>query len=414
MTIRRQPSDFRVEEKPAPGFLDSLRDRPGRDAQYAVYTLAKTSIATPDAAAFLARELGVRQGQVAYAGLKDKHAETRQLVSVPDGATRRPERVDGRGWSAELLGFSGQPVSAECITGNRFSIVVRDLTRERVRTMERRAGALRRRDRPDSLLVINYFGDQRFGSARHGQGWVARHLIRGEFEQALRLAVGTPSRKDAGRTRRITRACATAWGKWDDLVAQLPRCPERAAFETLASGGSFRDAFAALPYFTQAMSVEAYQSHLWNEAARLLARRIADDTPPAETGNENRIRGPRLLRSDDPFGEMLFPVAAAVSERWRTLVLPLLSRRTRLEDPWADAVSTVLSEQGLTLDDLRIPGLRRPFFGEAPRPLFVDAAEFELSRAEPDELTPGRLHVSVSFDLPRGAYATVVLRALGE
>ncbi len=413
MTIRRQPSDFRVEEQPAPGFLASLHDRPGRDAPHAVFALSKTSIATPDAAGFLARELRVRQGQVAYAGLKDKHAETRQLVSVP-AAGRPAERVQGRGWSAELLGFAGQPVSADCIAGNRFRVVVRDLTRERVRTMERRAGALRRRDRPDSVLVVNYFGDQRFGSARHGQGWVARHLIRGEFEQALRLAVGTPSRKDAGRTRRITRACATAWGNWDDLVAQLPRCPERAAFETLASGGSFHDAFAALPYFTQAMSVEAYQSHLWNEAARLLARRIADDTPPAETGNEDRIRGPRLLRSDDPYGDMLFPIAAAVSERWRTLVLPLLSRRTRLEDPWADAVSTVLSEEGLTLDDLRIPGLRRPFFGEAPRTLFADADGFELSRAEPDELTPGRLCVTVSFDLPRGAYATVVLRALGE
>lgn len=413
MTIRRQPSDFMVEEQPAPGFLDSLRNRPGRDAPHAVYALAKSSIATPDAAGFLARELRVRQGQVAYAGLKDKHAETRQLVSVP--ATRRPaERVEGRGWSAELLGFTGQPMTAECIAGNRFRIVVRDLTRERARTMERRAAALRPHDEPGSLLVVNYFGDQRFGSARHGQGWVARHLIRGEFEQALRLAIGTPSRKDAGRTRRITRACATAWGHWSDLVAQLPRCPERAAFEVLASGGSFRDAFAALPYFTQAMSVEAYQSYLWNQAARLLARQIADETPPTESGGTIRIRGPRLLRSDDPFGEMLFPVAASVGERWRTLILPLLSRRTRLEDPWSQAAATVLAEQGLTLDGLRIPGLRRPFFGEAPRPLFVHAEGFALSRAEADELTPGRLRVTVSFDLSRGAYATVVLRALGE
>lgn len=413
MTIRRQPSDFRVEERPAPGFLESLCDRPGRDAPHAVYVLVKTSIATPDAAGFLARELGVRPGQVAYAGLKDKHAETRQLVSVPAGR-RSPDRVEGRGWSAELLGFVGQAITADCISGNRFVIVVRDLTREQVRTMERRAIALRRRDAPNSLLIVNYFGDQRFGSARHGQGWVGLHLIRGEFEQALRLAVGTPSPKDSGRTRKITRACATAWGHWDDLVAQLPRCPERAAFEMLAEGGSFRDAFAALPYFTQAMCIEAYQSYLWNETARLLARRIADETRPVQAGGTDRVRGSRLLRTDDPFGEMLFPVASAVGEHWRTLVLPLLSRRTRFEDAWADAASAVLREQGLTLNDLRIPGLRRPFFGEAPRRLFVDASNFELTQTEADDLSPGRLRVTVSFDLPRGAYATVVLRALGE
>ncbi|MCL4742088.1 MAG: tRNA pseudouridine(13) synthase TruD [Phycisphaerales bacterium] len=414
MTIRRQPSDFRVEERSAPGFVESLRDRPGRDAPHAVYTLAKASIATPDAAGFLARELGVRQGQVAYAGLKDKHAETSQLVSVPADGARLPDRVEGRGWSARLLGFAGQAVTAECITGNRFVIVVRDLTRDRVRTMERRAIALGGRGAPGSLLVVNYFGDQRFGSARHGQGWIARHLIRGEFEQALRLAVGTPSRKDAGRTKKVTRACAAAWGRWDDLVAQLPRCPERAAFETLAAGGTFRDAFAALPYFTQAMSVEAYQSYLWNETARLLARHIADESPSAQNGGAERIRGPRLLRTDDPFGEMLFPVAAAVAAPWRTLVLPLLSRRTRLEGAWAEAASAVLHGEGLTLDDLRIPGLRRPFFGEAPRPLFVEADAFGMSPAVADELTRGRFRVTVSFDLPRGAYATVVLRALGE
>ena len=46
----------------------------------------------------------------------------------------------------------------------------------------------------------------------------------------------------------------------------------------------------------------------------------------------------------------------------------------------------------------------------------MTAANFTVSDAEPDELSgeAKKFRRSVSFDLPRGAYATVLLRALGE
>jgi tRNA(Glu) U13 pseudouridine synthase TruD len=76
----------------------------------------------------------------------------------------------------------------------------------------------------------------------------------------------------------------------------------------------------------------------------------------------------------------------------------------------------VLEVEGLKPSDLKLPGLRRPFFGEAERPLFVRAEGFELSAREPDEMAQGRARIkrTVRFDLPRGAYATVVLRAVGQ
>jgi tRNA(Glu) U13 pseudouridine synthase TruD len=61
-----------------------------------------------------------------------------------------------------------------------------------------------------------------------------------------------------------------------------------------------------------------------------------------------------------------------------------------------------------------VPGLRRPDFGEAPRGLFAEAAGFALDPPTADELFADRLRRSVRFELPRGAYATVLLRALGQ
>lgn len=92
----------------------------------------------------------------------------------------------------------------------------------------------------------------------------------------------------------------------------------------------------------------------------------------------------------------------------------MLAPGVSLVEPWAAAAQHVIAEHNLTTGDLRIPGLKRPFFGKAERPLFARAGGFSLTPRHPDELTPKRFKVVVAFDLPRGSYATVVLRALGQ
>lgn len=405
MTIRRQPEDFVVHERLAEEFHNGLVAGHSAQARHAVYQLSKTSLATPEAIQRLAKALGTRHAVIAYAGLKDKHAQTTQHVSAPfDDPARAaslPPEVSGPGWSARHLGWSDHEISAQSIDGNRFTIVVRDLSRDAANQMHTRATLLALAD--GSLIVTNYFGDQRFGSARHGRGWIARALIAGDFESALKLAIATPARKDSGKTRDFTRLAATAWGAWDRLARELPRCPERAPIEALAQGATFRDAFTTLPYFLQSMYVEAFQSHLWNRTAHRLMASLAHASQH------------ELLVTPDAFGELAFAPASALDEAWQSLDLPLLDKGTFLHEPWKDAALASLSDEGLTQADLRIPGLRRPYFGEAPRQLFIRALEFFMSPPERDELSgPSRWRRTVVFGLPRGSYATVVLRALGQ
>lgn len=437
MTIRRVPEDFRVQEVLEPTFaagigpLAPLLAHAGTDGPlHAVLALVKTSTTTPEAIAGLAKALAVPGGGggVDYAGLKDKHAVTEQHVSVPVAPAAAPSLdtrlaaapapgIEGRGWTAHLLGWSRQPVAAPCITGNRFTLVVRDLAPGASTEMDVRAKMLtapgsQTDPRGLRLVVVNYFGAQRFGSARHGRGFVAQHLIRGEFEAALRLAIASPARKDSGKVRTFTRLAATKWGRWAELADELPRCPERAAIEHLArrpapTESDFRDAFAALPYFTQQMCVESFQSHLWNEVARLLARRIASEATCKPRA--------RLVSSDDPFGVMLFPESRALTPAWLACAPALLGPGAVLRPPWGGEAQQVLAEAQLTLGAMVIPGMRRPTFGAVDRPLLAAATDFELGPPEPDVMSsPGRVLRRVRFELPRGAYATVVLRALGQ
>lgn len=435
MTIRRVPTDFIVEERPDPAFMAALRPAFSIETPHAVYELTKTSLTTPDAVQRLARAIRANPGKVDYAGLKDKHAQTTQHVStlIADvaAAGALPANVGEPAWSGRLVGFSSAACTAETILGNRFRIVVRDLAKTASEEMDLRADRLRiggsgagggSQPGEAELLFTNYFGAQRFGSARHNQGFIAKHLCCGEFETALRLAIGTPARKDHGHLRHFTRALAQQWGAWSAVLPGLPRCPERAAIEKLATGGSFRDAFAALPYFSQLMSVEAYQSHLWNEVVRRLIRQLAVERAPAPPHPQTPAgeAGPRprrgaLISSDDQFGVMLFPVAELVTPTWRDLIVPMAAPEAKLAGPVRELTAAVLAEEGLTLEQLAIPGLRRPTFGPAQRPLFARASQFRMSPAGPDQVSgKQRVQRTLEFCLPRGSYATVLLRALGQ
>lgn len=468
MTIRRTPEDFDVQERLTPAWLSGVRENwpaeglsaiglantgpNATDETHAAYELTKTSLTTPEAVSWLAKRLGVPAGKVSYAGLKDKHARTTQVVTVPvidaQAAARLPADLSDSRWSARRLGFANGEITAEAIEANVFTLVVRDLSKQAAAEMDRRAALLTdhvnghsRSDRPAdeppgrSLFLINYFGAQRFGSARHKRGFAAAYLAKGNFEEALGLLIASPSRKDSPRVKAFGRMLSERWGDWKDLATQLPKCPERRAIETLASGGEFRDAFAALPYFTQQMCVEAFQSWIWNETVRRLIECLevsvhhtnADPRTRGETESasspgvatatvaERSARGKSLLHADDLFGKLVFAGPGVMPEAWRSLTIPMPARGVELAEPWGAHAVAALSTEGLAMDDLHIPGLRRPFFGKADRPLVVRASRFEMSEPERDESSLGkRLKRTVRFELPRGAYATVVLRALGQ
>jgi len=405
MTIRRRPEAFVVDERVGPAFLDALSPaRPAGEA-HAAFRLTKTSLTTPEAAARLAKALTIKSGLVARAGLKDKHALTTQVLTAPlHEETQAPKpdaELAGPGWRATFIGWSSRPIEAADIAANRFSIEVTALTRAENAQMNQRASRLRENS---SLVFVNYYGDQRFGSARHAQGFAAQRLVKSDYEGALRLLIGTPARKDTGSRRTLTRACAASWGIWKQIVRDTPACAERAAIEVLAGGGSFRDAFAALPHLVQSLCVEAYQSWLWNATVREM---IESGIAPDET-----------LRADDDFGVMLFPASASIPAAWRGLEIPLLAPGIKPEGAWARPAVAVLQREGVTPDTLRLPGLRRPVFSSSVRPMFVAAGAFTMEPPRPDEeaspRSPRCLKRTVSFELPRGAFATTLLRALGQ
>ena len=148
--IRTHAGDFRVTEELAIDFSG--------DGEHDYLWIEKTGANTEWVARQLARHADVPARDVGYAGLKDRHAVTRQWFSVP--AWHAPD------WSAlevegvELLDVArhSRKLRRGAHRANAFRIVLRG------EALSRHAQALEDRLRLiEARGVPNYFGPQRFG-----------------------------------------------------------------------------------------------------------------------------------------------------------------------------------------------------------------------------------------------------------
>ena len=145
---------------------------------HVLVTLEKRGVSTFDAVRRIANALGVRDGDIGTAGLKDKEAVARQQISLPPPVT--PEAalaLDVAG--VRILSAARHPnkIKTGHLKGNRFAVVVRGLDLPVDEAVRRAQAVLERLARPPG--APNFYGDQRFG-ADGDNGAQGLALIRGE------------------------------------------------------------------------------------------------------------------------------------------------------------------------------------------------------------------------------------------
>src|SRR3954463_8025825 len=157
----------------------------------------KQKVSTLQALERISKDFAVRRRDLSVCGLKDKQGRTEQLVGVYGGSLGETEVVQSGDLRLTLLGRTAQPLSSGNITANRFEVTVRDLSREEADRVEESAAEVRR------VGVVNYFDSQRFGFLKHGQGFIGKQLLRGDFEGALKAFLATPSDLDKSDDRKV-------------------------------------------------------------------------------------------------------------------------------------------------------------------------------------------------------------------
>ncbi|MFN9971501.1 MAG: tRNA pseudouridine(13) synthase TruD [Phycisphaerae bacterium] len=74
-------------------------------------------------------------------------------------------------------------------------------------------------------------------------------------------------------------------------------------------------------------------------------------------------------------------------------------------------LSAVLEEEKLELRQIRVTYPRDSFYSRGERTAFVSPGAIKHDVAS-DELYPGRQRMTLEFELPRGSYATILVKRL--
>ena len=148
--IRAQPEDFVVTEVPA--YL------PSGEGEHLYVFFEKRGLTTRQVFDHLHQQMRIPEKSIGVAGLKDKHAVTRQWISIPARyQDRLPQLEELNGVRLLETGLHKNKLGVGHLRGNRFEIVIRDAIPGALNAAQKVLSELER------LGVPNYYGPQRFG-----------------------------------------------------------------------------------------------------------------------------------------------------------------------------------------------------------------------------------------------------------
>ncbi|HEV2165499.1 MAG TPA: tRNA pseudouridine(13) synthase TruD [Thermoplasmata archaeon] len=404
--IKADAEDFQVQEI-------SSYPVPDPDGRFTVLRVRSRNWEQHELAERIASRLRLPPHALSWAGTKDRRAVSERLFSYPgpvpaSGSLDLPE--------VELLEAyrARDGVSLGHHYGNTFTIRVSDLLEGADEAAVRLEGTAK------ELRTFggfpNFFGLQRFGEVRPVTHLVGRELVRGRPDAAVEtyLTYLPDSGDSMGAEARANYA------RDHDAARALREFPAAFQFEKrlldhLARGHPPERALGALSRELRKLFVHAYQALLFNRwlCARAAAGFALGDPVPGD--HLLRVGPDGTVRTVDPIpaSEDNLRECRELATRGRAIVAgPLVGFET---PPGEGEIGTlfdqILQEEGVTPSDFSLPRTPEVASAGSWRPAIVPMPPVSLAAEKVPSGPPGTPRgVWARFSLPKGSYATVLLR----
>jgi tRNA pseudouridine13 synthase len=386
-TIKSRPEDFFVQELPL--------YEPSGEGEHVYAEIQKVGITTFEAVKRIAKAFSMSPRDVGYAGLKDAHAITRQIVSIAGVTEERVMGLKLPNLTVQWAARHGNKLKLGHLSANRFAIKIRDVDPTAVVKLKPVLAELERRGMP------NYFGEQRFGR-RNNNDLLGAALVRSDNVGLLKLLLGGP---DPAVDDKETVRARTAFDKHDNDLAMkiFPRSHgmERRILARLMKTKKASSAVLAIDEKIRRLWITALQSRVFND---VLARRVEAEQ------FDKMLNGDWAYKHENG---ACFLVEDAATEQPRCDAFeisptgPLIGYR--MSFPTGEPLKIeqdLLERYQLTPENFKQSGRLR--VKGARRPLRVKPGDLALEGGV-DEHGP---HVTLAFTLPAGCFATTLLREL--
>ena len=378
------------------------------DGRYTIATVTAKNWETNRMVRMLARQMDISRERIGFAGTKDKRAVTTQLMSFECDPSLL-QKVNLQDLSIGETYRARRKLQIGDLIGNSFSIRATEVPKpkEEVRTICDSVMA----DIKSTGGFPNYFGVQRFGVVRPITHKVGEHIVRGDLEGAVRCYVCDP----AGPASYDTAAAEARQmlAKADDWTGLSRELPDTMSFEKTIVGylgdnpGDWPGAIAQLPVNLQMMFVHAYQSYLFN---LMLSERISRGMPlnkPTVGDIVIPLDADGVPHHENPItvtAKNIDLVERQVRLKKAFVTICLYGSKSILaEGEMGEIERKILDEQKITAEDFVVPGLSHCSSEGSTREVLCPVKDLGYSAEEDGAYT-------VSFSLPKGNYATCLMR----
>jgi len=350
--------------------------------RYPIYILEKRDIDSNHALFEIERNLHMR---LRIMGIKDARAVTTQYAGTTQVMRNPPAELKSKHTRLILKGFTKHPLDKRFLAGNNFEIRIYNSQSSDL------SGFISQISK-----VGNFYGLQRFGSERLVTHIVGREIIKRNFLHAVQLLLSYTTEFDTQMSREIRNMCSDP-SNYRQVLKMLPRGMdiERQVLSVLVAGKDSIAALRAVPITIRRLFVQAYQAYIFN---RCLSRAIMteEDLLQPQTGDLCfEMEGPetfgRIIKYHTSSKKRLVPAIRMAGYTFQP-------GKGRFES----ITKAILQEEAIDAKDFYIKQLQELSHQGGFRQAPIWCTDFCYKR---DPLR-------VSFKLPKGSYATTLLREI--
>lgn len=251
-TIKENNEEFQVSEIIdytflKPPYFSSVQNS---EHKFPLYLLEKHNIDSNHAVIEIKKQSGLK---LKIMGIKDAKAETSQYASC-EQTKNLPKYIITHKTKLTLLGFLRTPLSKSALIGNSFQI--------KIKTSDNNIHPF--------LLelnkIANFYGLQRFGSERMVTHLVGKALLERNYNKAIEYLLSYTSNYDSKFSKEI-RERSRDPKNYHKLIQILPKGMdlERLILHTLVKGKDSVAVIRSIPINIRRLFVQAYQSYIFNK-----------------------------------------------------------------------------------------------------------------------------------------------------
>jgi tRNA pseudouridine13 synthase len=385
MKLKQTADDFRVDE------IWNGRTSVEKDS-FKIYLLEKRGIETHALLSYLSKKNRIPVDKFGIAGMKDKHAVTRQFFSIHSEYSIKTLKENN--FSIKFAGFAGKEIALGDNDGNRFEIVVRNVLKGEL------DGILKKAEEVKSFGVPNYFDSQRFGSVIK-KDFIAKELMKQNYEGAVRIFLTQFSKFEKSRVKDEKKRLAQNWEHLNTV--SLKEKTLQKVVGAYLHKKDWLDAYKAIPANIRQLFISAYQSYLWNECLKELLK--------------EHLERRQLYSIEYNVGTLIF-FKNATKEELKKIpeTLMTINEDVNLCGNEGNIIKKILEKEDIELREFDIKSKTGNFFKADKRKIIMHPEELVLSPPVVDELNDkgkkNRFKIILSFSLGKGSYATVVTKKI--